>query len=309
MLGRPVRFYLFIAQGILIVLAIRLTGTAPARWAWGLAALLAFWGALSAFSRRQTVKGTPLSRIATAAQGFVELRGVGRTPEGDPLVSPLTGMRCLWYRYEVERRGGRNDWNRVDSGLSDAGFVLDDGSDCCLVDPEGADITTRHYQAWSEGDMRYREWRLHTGDALCVLGEFRTLRREEGLDADADTRDLLAQWKSDQPALLKKFDLDHDGVLDAREWEMAQRLARGLVEKRHRELRAGPELHQVKSGQDSLYLISNEDPERLARRYLLVGLAELCVFFACLALAAGWSGPTWLPDHGMTKASIRATYP
>lgn len=259
---------------------------------------MALWGGLSVLSRRQTLRGTPVSRIASAAQGFVELRGTGRAPEGSPLVSPLKGRPCLWYRYQVERRRERNEWDTVDSGTSDASFVLDDDSDRCLVDPESAEIVTAHKEEWTEGDARYREWRLHAGDRICVLGEFLTRRPDESFDTDAEVRDLLAGWKADQPSLLRRFDLNHDGEIDAREWEMAQRLARGLVEKRRRELQAGPELHCVKAGSASLFLISNEDPDVVARNFLWQALAQLVFFLLCVAFVAGWSGPAWM--HGGT---------
>ena len=299
---RSGRGLLLFLEGALATAALRWASSVHSRWFWGAGALLALYGGMSALIQRQTLRGTPVSRIATAAQGFVGLRGTGRELEGTPLVSPMKGRRCLWYRYEVERRLQREEWETVDSGVSDASFVLDDGSDRCLVDPEGAEIVTDHDEEWREGDTRYREWRLHAGDRLFVMGEFLTLRPDEGFNADAEVRDLLAEWKADQPALLRRFDLNHDGVLDAREWEMAQRLARGQVEKRRRELQAGPELHRVKAGGAKQLLISNENPDVVARRYLWQALAQLAFFLLCVAFVAGWSGPAWM--HGGTIFSV-----
>jgi hypothetical protein len=251
-------------------------------------AVLALLGWTAALRRRHAVTGTPTSRIASAAQGYVELRGRGRPLDVNPLHSPLSGMACLWYRYQVERKGSDNKWEMVEQDQSHASFVLDDGSSTCMVDPEGAEIVTRHRRTWTSGDYRYVEWTLQQHDPIYVLGNFVTRHPAQGLDAGADVRDLLAEWKQDRSGLLRRFDLDHDGQLDGREWELARRLARGQVERRHRELRQHPELHLVQGAPSSLYLISNHDPEQLARRFLWLTIAQSLVFLAALGWLAWW---------------------
>lgn len=250
-------------------------------------ALLAWPAALR---RRHAITGTPTSRIASAAQGYVELHGTGRPLDINPLHSPVSGLACLWYRYQVERQNSDNKWETVEQDQSHTSFVLDDGSASCMVDPEGAEIVTRHKRRWISGDYRYVEWTLQQQDRIYVLGNFVTRHPHQGLDAGADVRDLLAEWKQDQPGLLRRFDLDRDGKLDEREWSLARRLARGQVEQRHRELRKHPELHLVQGAPASLYLISNFDPERLARRYLGLALAQLAAFLLALGWLAWWWG-------------------
>lgn len=248
-------------------------------------ALLAWVGALR---RRHAVTGMPTSRIASAAQGYVELHGIGRSLDVNPLHSPLSGAACLWYRYQVEHKTSDDKWELVEQAQSHASFVLDDGSGQCLVDPDGAEIVTRHAKRWSSGDYRYVEWTLQQRDRIYVLGNFLTRHPHQGLDAGADVRELLAEWKTDQTGLLRRFDLDRDGQLDEREWALARRLARGEVEKRHRELRHQPELHLVEGAPSSLYLISNQEPDALARRFLWMAAGQLLVFFAALAWLAWW---------------------
>jgi hypothetical protein len=230
----------------------------------------------------------PTSRIASAAQGYVELHGQGRPLDLNPLHSPLSGAACLWYRYQVERKTSDDKWETVEQAVSHTSFVLDDGSGQCLVDPEGAEIVTRHCRRWNEGDYRYVEWTLQERDRIYVLGNFLTRHPSQGLDAGADVRELLAEWKTDQPGLLRRFDLDRDGQLDEREWNLARRLARGEVEKRHRELRRQPELHLVEGAPSSLYMISNHDPDKLARRFLWMAAGQLLAFFAALGWLAWW---------------------
>lgn len=253
-----------------------------------LVAVLALLAWAMAWRRRHAIEGTPTSRIATAAQGWVELHGVGRPIDINPLHSPVSGMPCLWYHYQVERRSSDNKWESVEQDRSHASFVLDDGSGTCLVDPEGAEVITRHCRRWTQGDYRYVEWTLRPDDRLYVLGHFSTRHPAQGLDARAEVGALLAEWKRDAAGLLRRFDLNRDGRLDEREWTLARRLAQGQIERQHRELRRQPELHLVQGAADSPYLISNHDPQRLSARYLWIGLGQLAAFFAALAGWAWW---------------------
>jgi hypothetical protein len=279
-----------LAFGQFLLLAVGLKVARREVWPGVLAgiALLALLAWVAALRRRRAISGTPTSRVASAAQGYVELHGRGRPMDINPLHSPLSGQACLWYRYQVERKTSNNKWETVEHARSDASFVLDDGSGRCLVDPEGAEIVTRHRRSWMNGDYRYVEWTLQQQDEIYVLGNFVTRHPGQGLDPGADVRDLLAEWKDDRVRLLRRFDLNRDGELDEREWELARRLARGEVEKRHRELRQQPELHVVTGAPSSLYLISNHDPDKLARRYLWLASAQLLVFFLSLGFLARW---------------------
>lgn len=286
----------FITSGTqLILIAVGLKLDSRGGWlaCLGLMALVSLFAWLSALRRRRAIADTPTSRVASAAQGYVELRGRGRPLDGTPLVSHLTGLPCLWYRYRVERRSGDHKWQTVDSGESRASFLLDDGSGCCVVDVEEAELLTRHKETWTRDGYRNTEWKLLIGDPVYALGEFATLGAGGiELDARRDTGELLAEWKKDPPRLLKRFDLDGDGSIDLQEWALARRAARREVEKQHRAIRAAADIHLMRrpaSGQ--LYLLSNFDPDLLARRYLGWSLFHLTVFFAALAALPGiWHG-------------------
>ncbi|GAB4172875.1 MAG: hypothetical protein Fur0039_14020 [Rhodocyclaceae bacterium] len=253
------------------------------------AALISAAAWRSALLRARAIGDTPTSRIASAAQGYVELKGRGRAPGGTPLVSPLTALPCLWFRYRVERR--ENDrWVPDGSDESSDSFVLDDGSGECLVDPEGAEMLVRRRETWTHGDRRYTQWLLIENDPLYVLGSFVTRAAPDALpDTNADMRLLLAQWKKEPKRLVERFDLDRDGRLDLREWELARSQARREVERAQREARLSGELHLVQRPPDArLYLIADLDPERLARRYRLWSTAHLALLFLALA------GLAWL---------------
>jgi hypothetical protein len=288
-LGVSLHAGLAMVQLILLMLALKVGRREVWLGALAAIAVLALLAWVAALRRRRAITGTATSRIASAAQGYVELHGVGRPLDINPLHSPVSGAACLWYRYQVERRTGDNKWEVVEQDQSHTSFVLDDGSGTCLVDPEGAEIVTRHCRRWNDGSYRYVEWTLQQQDRILVLGNFLTRHPGQGLDAGADLRDLLAEWKQDQAGLLRRFDLDRDGQINAREWELARRLARGHIEQRHRELRQHPELHLVQGAAASLYLISNHEPEQLARRYLGWAVLQLGAFLGAVASLAWWS--------------------
>lgn len=244
---------------------------------------------LSALYRLRAIRDTPSSRIASAAQGYVELTGRGHQFGYPPLLGELSKLPCLWYRYKVELRDSRNNWRTTDKGESFHSFILRDGSDECFVDPEQAEILTHHYDQWHKGDYRYTEWKLIERDNLYVIGEFRT---QGGSTLEFNTREelnaLLAEWKKDMPALLKRFDLDNNGELDMQEWMLARSAARREVDKMIREAQVQPDTHIISQPRDGkLFLISNLDQEKLSGRFLLWSWAHLAIFFGALS-GIGW---------------------
>lgn len=245
----------------------------------------------SAFRRTRAVADTPTSRIASAAQGYVELIGRGKPLAGTPLLSPLTHLPCLWYRYTVERKDSDNKWVQESSGESDASFILDDGTGECMVDPEGAEMLVTKKDAWIEGERRYTQWLLIEHQTIYVLGQFATRGSVDlSLDVGEDVKQLLAEWKTRPAELMQRFDLDGDGQLDLREWELARAQAKREVLANHRALRAGAELHVMQRPQDGrLYLISDLDPDRLAAKYRRWAWFHIVVFFgALIALPFIW---------------------
>ena len=243
---------------------------------------------LSALHRLRAIRDTPTSKIASAAQGYVELIGRGH-PFGEPLLGKLSLLPCLWYRYKIEKRESENKWKTMDSGESDDSFILRDDTGECVVDPEQAEILTKHHDQWHDGHYRYTEWKLIEYDSLYVIGQFRT---HGGSSIEFNTREelgiLLAEWKKDMPDLLKRFDLDNNGTLDMREWMLARSAAKREVEKMVREAQAQPDINIISWPRDGqLFLVSNLDQDRLSRRYLLWSCVHLAIFFGTLG-GIGW---------------------
>jgi hypothetical protein len=285
------KYGLFITSGgqLLLIVAGLQIGT-PRGWALcaGLIAAVSLVAWASTFRRARVIDDTPTSKIATAAQGYVELYGRGRQLSGLPVVSPVRPLPCLWYRFTIERRDSDNRWRHESSGESDASFIVDDGSGQCLVDPVGAEILPASKETWIQDDCRYTEWRLIDNEPIYVLGQFTTRGSVDlRLDREEDIKALLAEWKRDPQELLKRFDLDGNGELDLKEWELARAEARREVAREHSEARQSAELNVVRRPEDGrLYLISSISPEKLARRYRIWSAVQLVLFFGALAALA-----------------------
>ena len=245
----------------------------------------------SAYRRARAVADTPTSKVASAAQGYSELIGQGKPLAGAPLISPHSHLPCLWYRYTVERKDSENKWVQEDKGESDASFILDDGTGECLIDPDGAEMLVTKKDSWIQGDRRFTEWLLLEHQKIYALGQFAT-RGSVDLDLSVaeDVKQLLAEWKSRPAVLMQRFDLDRNGQLDLKEWELARAQAKREVLADHCELRASAELNMMHLPDDGrLYLISDMEPDRLASKYRWWSWFHVAVFFAALiALPILW---------------------
>jgi hypothetical protein len=261
----------------------------------GMAVAMAFIGTSSFFAwflnlrRFRAIADTPTSKAASAPQGHVELVGRGVHPPGEKLKSYLTGLPCLWYRYKIEEKSGDN-WRLLASGESGDTFGLHDGTGMVLVDPDDAEIHTTNKSTWIQDHYRKTEWTLIEGETIYVLGEHVTLGGASAeLNIKQDVSDLLAEWKRDRPALLKRFDLDGDGEIDLNEWELARRAAHREIEKEHREIRLQDGVHLIRKPRGRLFLIANRTPDQLVSRYrswawihlafLLIACVVIGVFF------------------------------
>ncbi len=274
----------------------------------GLACLAGGWLWASRWSRMRHLLDTPTSRIRSAAQGYVELTGMlHELPDTPPLLAPLTGKACLWWRYRVEEyRAGskRGSWSTVEQGCSERPLRLADATGECLVDPRGAEVMPARRDRWSgdrrhplgnsahrpldwligQRQYRYTEERLHAGEPLYAIGDFHSLGGgRQGLDLAAAQGAVVREWKQDYAGLLRRFDNNRDGQLDQAEWQRV-RLAAGLeAQQRHQLASAQPPQHQLKCPGEGLpFVLSSHGEEVLARRFRwqAAGGALLCLLGA-----------------------------
>lgn len=271
------------AQLLLLLVGFRLESRDGWLYYLTLMAIISVFAWLSSLNRLRAIRDTPTSKVASAAQGYVELTGRGEPFGEPPLISRLRQLPCLWYRYKVERRTSKNKWVTEDSGESEDSFLLRDDSGVCVIDPEQAEITTQHRDRWHEGNHRYTEWKLIRHDKLYVIGEFRT---QSGMIESANRADLgalLAEWKKDMPTLHQRFDLNKDGELSMDEWLLARQAAKRELAITQQQAGALSDMHIIGMPRDGkLFLISNLNPEKLSRRYLLWAWAHLTIFFGAL---------------------------
>ena len=269
------------------------------------------WYSLRWLRVARLVEDMPTSRIRSAAQGYVEIAGRCRPLDGTSQQAPLTGRPCVWWRYTVQRRSGgdgkrRENWVTVASGRSAVPFLLDDGTGTCIVQPAGAEVMTGESTTWygdtpwpagipsatairiGEREYRYHEERIYEHELLCVIGHFRTHAAATDRDLDAEQAELLARWKSDQAALVQRFDADRDGRISLAEWERAREEARREVAGRTPESPAAPSLNVLgRPDGDQLYLIAAFPERDVARRYRRRAIAAFAVFLGA-TVALGW---------------------
>jgi hypothetical protein len=250
-----------------------------------LVAVVSLIGWYVSYSRARFITDTPTSKTNSAAQGYVELFGRAEQLPGQRTVSKLTGLPCVWFRYSVEER--RNDrWYRIDSGQSEERFLLRDDVGCCVIDPEYAQVITTRNEVWHKDGYRLTQYVLHERDTLYALGELATIGGAgEALDSKQDLNRLIEEWKQDRSALLSRFDLDGDGHIDLKEWELARAAAIREVRQKHQRIRSEQAtliLRQPRDGR--LFLLANLPPQVLARRYLWWNRAHL---FTLLFSATG----------------------
>lgn len=276
------------AQLILLLVGFKLQSRNGWLICLSLMAALSIMAWLSALKRLRAVRDTPTSKVASAAQGYVELAGHGQPFGEAALLSKLSLLPCLWYRYQIEQRSAKNKWKTIESGESNETFILRDDSGLCIVDPEQAEIITHHRKRWHEAGYRYTEWNLLASDKLYAIGHFRT---QGGSTADFNSREelnaVLAEWKKEMPALHARFDLDNNGTLDMQEWMLARSAAKREVGKRMREVQAAPDFHIISKPRDgNLFLISNLEQNALSRRYHLWTWIHLLIFIVALSAIA-----------------------
>jgi hypothetical protein len=269
-----------------------------------------FIGTFYYLNRKKVLEAIPTSKIRSAAQGYLELDGVGELMEGPRIIAPLTGTHCTWYNYRVDERrsSGKNSrWVAIEKGISDSLFFIVDDTGKCVIDPEGATVipatTDTWYGStprpesghklrrgrWSGGRYRYTEMRMHPGDNLYAIGLYKTVGgANTDFNVNAEVLTLLREWKADSYTLLHKFDHNRDGQIDMQEWEHVRNAALQHVLDQHHEFKSVPAVNLLGDTRDLRrpFILSAIPQHRLIKRYSyyaggLITLFFLAGMFAC----------------------------
>ncbi|GLK89119.1 hypothetical protein GCM10017655_21810 [Pseudomonas turukhanskensis] len=272
------------------------------------------WWCINRLSEARHMLDTPTSKIRSAAQGYVEFYGVlQEVPTVPQIIAPLTGTPCLWWRIKVEEsrsNGKSRSWSVVDSRTSEGWLQLSDATGHCLIDPSGAQVRPSTRKVWygntrhpmgpaqssflalllnQEDGYRYTEERLHVGQPLYAIGDFKTTGGgRQGLDVNAAQGEVIREWKGDFAGLMQRFDSNGDGQLDEQEWNRVRLAAQLEAEDRHRQTSARPATNFMGRPQTSQpFILSNAGEDELARAFYWQAAAGAVV---CLlgALAINW---------------------
>lgn len=253
-----------------------------------LIALISFFAWASGYKRVRTIADVPTSRIASAAQGYVELFGRASVDRDNLVASPLSGVSCIWFRYWVYIKDNDKNWRETGRGVSSSTFEISDGTGKCQIDPDNAEVIAPDRRVSYQGSYKHVEELLY-GGAVYVLGELTTLGgANSALDLKEDVSALLAEWKQNPAVLRERFDLDKNAEIDLREWELARRAAVREVQQQHREIRAESGVNVMRAPRDGrLFLLSSLSPQKLRNKYLLWSVFHLVILISA-ASAALW---------------------
>lgn len=265
-----------------------------ALWFLAVVAVAGAWFGFTGLRRVRQIEDVPTARVRSAPQGYVELIGQAFALGGEPVIAPFSKTPCCWYSYRVERRTRRGS-HPVERGTSDAIFLLRDASGECVVDPEGAEVTSRHSSSWSDdgtgwgghgvharlpslgstadsvvgvggkvlellgsgvGEYRYTEQVILDGDPIYAIGRFRTLgANAHGGSVAERTGAILREWKRQPDTLRERFDRNRDGQVDQSEWEQARKVAAEEAAREQSREQQRGPLHLLERPHDGRYFL------------------------------------------------------
>lgn len=252
----------------------------------GASGVCAFLAARS-FSRARLIADTPKCDTRGAPQGYVELHGRALRLGDVPLIAPLSGARCVWYRFYVQERG-IGGFRTARSGVSEDLFLLQDDAGAVLIDPAGAQIFPTAREFWATQTTRSMEELIREGAPLYALGSLHAVDAPS-LDVEREARSLLRAWKQDRATLWQRFDRNRDGRIDAEEWRQAQTTAREAAAQRVRTnvLADTAPLKTVRAPRDKRpYILSGHPEGRLVRRLRWMAALYTLGFFVAGAIAS-----------------------
>lgn len=166
-------------------------------------ALICLYLSFNFLKSARILQDIPTSKIRSAAQGTVELRGLAKALLKNPLLGTITKKPCVWHRYFIEafitpQTGSDTTpyWSVLETAESKDPFVLEDETGECVILPHGATLIPTgsivwrghsriptspptsflHWFFWdSWGRYRYSEYRLELDVPLYACGMFYTL--------------------------------------------------------------------------------------------------------------------------------------
>ena len=271
-----------------------------------LAAAYSFYSALRLFHRSRLIKDMPTSKIRSCPQGYVELYGTAKWMQGPEIQAPLSGQPCVWYSFVVEEYAphSKHKWRRVNSGISDELFLLEDDTGACVVDPHRAEVAPSSYSTWygkhslspsrhtspldilnrtfvrSGEKYRYTEKRIDVYESLYAIGEYHSIGTGYSQSLkDAAIEKLKALKRNKEE--LDKYDTNKDGRIDEDEWEQARIDAKQAAIDDQLSKPMPKRMHILKkpsSKKNQPFIISSKTETQISRKSFYSSLAVAGVF-------------------------------
>jgi len=221
---------------------------------------------LALYRRYRLIVDTATSRLSSTAQGYVELEGQARLPEGEGFRGLQDLPPTVWLAGYIE----------------DQPFVLEDDDGRCVLYPQSAEIVIQpadNHLYWLQA--------IYPGQTLYALGELRTHSADNQRQSHRHRiSEVLADWKQNPRQLLNNFDANGNGRLDPDEWERVKVSAANVAESMVQEQRGKPVTHVLERPRDGrVFLITNIPPQQLARRYRVGSWMQMLVAVGLLLAA------------------------
>lgn len=262
--------------------------------------------AFVAFRRYRIMNGTATSRIRSAAQGHVELKGLAEFMQNGVIHSPFSGSRCVWYHCTIDKRkrtGKRTTWMNISDECSGQLFRLVDDTGDCIIDPDHAHVIPETDLTWygdhtesrsqvpaknrlvsfNSGKYRFRERLIRPATPIYAMGWFKTIYSNVSDELIAEqAADLVKQWKLQPHRYLSEFDTDQNGKIQQREWNAIRAEARKQILARNS--RQQQEYHVISRPDDKRhpYILSAVDEDVVVSRKRLKAYASLALAFLIL---------------------------
>ncbi len=215
-----------------------------------MAVLFSLYKIYQTHQRYRFIQDTATSRIASAAQGYVELKGLAELLPESKIVSPFSQRKCIWYQCKVEVKkttGKRSHWIEENNQVSEEIFLIKDDTGECVVIPEQAEVIPSHQRVWygnglqashlnpedsalsgftGMGNYRFTEKMILVADTLYILGDFESVRKNpDAQTIQQQVKELIRHWKIQPMRFLKPFDRDGNGKIQKNEWNEIKRHA------------------------------------------------------------------------------------
>jgi hypothetical protein len=142
------------------------------------------------------IEDIPTSRIRSASQGYVEIKGRTGLNGKPALYVPRLKVPCVWYSYQVfrENNDGHHDNEEKDSE-SINGIYLEDNTGVCLLHAHHAQIYPKNVVEHYEAGVTHKMSWIGVGEYVYALGWLKTLHPAPRVN------DVISKQSEEKPEL------------------------------------------------------------------------------------------------------------